>query len=288
MSYSRYNSQTYVDENGNNVTCDVHRHNAEEKIGRKLEPYEIVHHIDEDKYNNDPSNLLVFRSFGDHARYHSYYIMLDMLDGTFIAPSVYYEHICPECDKPFRSKSIDKVFCSQKCMFNAIMIKDVPPRDKLIYDLKRKTIKQVAKENNVSTVTVNAWCERYNISKKRLVKVKPKKPKPQKKYVNYNSLPIHMVSLVYPYDKLTFRNIYELTKFIKERYHTCENDKCIRKNILRVLNGERKSFHKCTFQSKAYHREKPRAVEFRELSNIAKELGLLEDKNDNNDCSNSD
>lgn len=36
-----------------------HRIIAEQKIGRKLLPSEVVHHIDGDKTNNDPSNLVV-------------------------------------------------------------------------------------------------------------------------------------------------------------------------------------------------------------------------------------
>lgn len=36
---------------------DKHRAIAEQKVGRKLGPNEIVHHADEDKDNNAPLNL---------------------------------------------------------------------------------------------------------------------------------------------------------------------------------------------------------------------------------------
>lgn len=47
-----------------------HRIVAEEIIGRKLQPGEVVHHIDGNKKNNDPSNLMVLSSQKEHARLH--------------------------------------------------------------------------------------------------------------------------------------------------------------------------------------------------------------------------
>lgn len=49
-----------------------HRRIAEKMLGRPLKKGEIVHHEDENKRNNDPSNLRVFASQADHARYHMY------------------------------------------------------------------------------------------------------------------------------------------------------------------------------------------------------------------------
>lgn len=47
-----------------------HRVVMERKLGRPLRDDEIVHHIDEDKGNNDPGNLEVM-SQSDHARHHA-------------------------------------------------------------------------------------------------------------------------------------------------------------------------------------------------------------------------
>jgi hypothetical protein len=47
-----------------------HRLNAEIKLGRKLRKGEVVHHIDENRSNNDPLNLKVKRSAADHRHEH--------------------------------------------------------------------------------------------------------------------------------------------------------------------------------------------------------------------------
>lgn len=48
----------------------VHRVVAEEKLGRKLLRTEIVHHIDGNKQNNHPDNLMIFTSHSEHKKWH--------------------------------------------------------------------------------------------------------------------------------------------------------------------------------------------------------------------------
>ena len=47
-----------------------HRIVAEQMLGRKLKPGEVVHHIDGKKRNNSPDNLMVFANQAEHAKFH--------------------------------------------------------------------------------------------------------------------------------------------------------------------------------------------------------------------------
>jgi len=47
-----------------------HRIVAEQMLGRPLRPGEVVHHIDGNKRNNAPENLMVFASQAEHALWH--------------------------------------------------------------------------------------------------------------------------------------------------------------------------------------------------------------------------
>lgn len=46
-----------------------HRLVMEEKLGRYLLPTEVVHHKDGDRQNNDPNNLEVFQTNGEHLKH---------------------------------------------------------------------------------------------------------------------------------------------------------------------------------------------------------------------------
>ncbi len=49
---------------------DAHRAIAEQKVGRKLGPDEVVDHLDEDKENNADTNLAV-KPRGEHTTQHN-------------------------------------------------------------------------------------------------------------------------------------------------------------------------------------------------------------------------
>lgn len=49
----------------------THRMVAERILGRKLLPGEVVHHIDGNKRNNRPENLMIFKSQAEHVKWHN-------------------------------------------------------------------------------------------------------------------------------------------------------------------------------------------------------------------------
>jgi hypothetical protein len=79
-----YNGGKYFDSNGyvvlfmpNHPNCGVkktileHRFVMECKIGRYLTKKEVVHHIDFNKKNNEPSNLMLFKNQKEHVKFHN-------------------------------------------------------------------------------------------------------------------------------------------------------------------------------------------------------------------------
>lgn len=58
---------------GYSKTYGTHTHRivAEKKLGRKLLKGEVVHHIDKNKRNNKPENLMIFKSQKEHAAWHA-------------------------------------------------------------------------------------------------------------------------------------------------------------------------------------------------------------------------
>lgn len=49
-----------------------HRQIVETLLGRPLKPGEVVHHLDGDKRNNDPANLVVLPSQSEHCKAHDF------------------------------------------------------------------------------------------------------------------------------------------------------------------------------------------------------------------------
>lgn len=92
----------------------LHRILVENSLGRNLEDNEDVHHIDENKNNNDISNLIVL-PHGEHQKLHAIKRAVDN-----------YSIVCEACKNMFfvspsqyrlrakRNKS-NKVFCSRSC-----------------------------------------------------------------------------------------------------------------------------------------------------------------------------
>jgi hypothetical protein len=140
---------------------------AEEAIGRILKPSEIVHHIDLNKLNNSPSNLMVLDSNADHMRFHSYGCDAKMLtptgDGAYLCRKKHEDTIgtvCPVCDgvKYARSKMCATCRKSQNSLF-------IPTANELRHALDEANWNfcAVGRLYAVSYSAVKKWCKKYGL-----------------------------------------------------------------------------------------------------------------------------
>lgn len=96
---------------GNSGRVLFHRHIASIKLGRWIRPEEVVHHIDENKENNNPSNLEVLTR-AEHSRIHAQSRCTRVVK------------VCKFCKLEFGVlPSRTDEYCSPKC-YNADKIKD--------------------------------------------------------------------------------------------------------------------------------------------------------------------
>ena len=131
---------------------------AEQKIGRYLTEEEVVHHIDENKLNNSPDNLMVFATNADHVRFHK--TGLCKLEGDHYIGLDNFKK-CPVCGK--KVKSNQNKYCSYEC-YNIDNKKDLPVTREELKDLiRKKSFVQIGIDFKVTDNAIRKWCKRYNL-----------------------------------------------------------------------------------------------------------------------------
>lgn len=138
----------------------LHRLVAEQKLGRLLKDEECVHHIDLNKHNNNPNNIIVFKTNGDHIAFHHGSICEK--DGD-----VYYcpnkisgkEILCPICKINMMSRN------SKMCVscWSKKRQKNILDRDLLKELVYKMSFEEIGKKYSVTGNAVKNWCKIYNL-----------------------------------------------------------------------------------------------------------------------------
>lgn len=135
----------------------IHQLQAEKKLGRALNDKECVHHIDENKYNNAPDNLMVFKTNSDHVAFHSgCEIYLD--EDVWVA-KIHKNRVCPICMTNIKDNHANMcISCYLKKKSSCI------PSKEILMDLILKyPMTQIGKMYGVSSNSVKKWCKKYDL-----------------------------------------------------------------------------------------------------------------------------
>lgn len=163
---------------------------AEDMLNRKLEPNECVHHIDLDRTNNTPANLMVFKTEKDHIAFHggakaelrddgSYECEENRIDyfeymnrtksdignnikdigSLIIIKDGYRYNLCPVCKS--KIKTIEAKTCID--CYNKIKGKNIPPKEVLSNLIYKQSFESIGRLFNVTGNNVKKWCKKYNL-----------------------------------------------------------------------------------------------------------------------------
>jgi hypothetical protein len=135
---------------------------GEEINGLPLKEGEVVHHLDKNRANNSPDNLLVL-SGPMHAKLHTW------LDKNTITPTPEYaERIklgcvrCKVCEKPIDPSMI---YCSPECFTDDHKRYDHPNKEQLEKLIWSKPTTEVASELGVSDKAIEKLCKKLDVDK---------------------------------------------------------------------------------------------------------------------------
>lgn len=142
----------------------------EKELGRSLIKGEEVHHLDFDRSNNRPSNLIVL-SKSSHVKLHHW-----INNGAFISKDIKVNPLnsgkpklgckrCIVCNYPLKLKQ--SKYCSQSCTnsdrkskMGSVNLKEV------LEKLSKSSFVQVAKEYNISDNGLRKWLKtKHNLDK---------------------------------------------------------------------------------------------------------------------------
>ncbi len=135
-----------------------HRLAGEQKLGRPLKKGEIVHHEDLNRSNNDPKNIIVFRTSADHARYHASGLLEYQQDGAATSPGI-SKPTCDICGE----RTVEGFRCKKhRFVYNTHF--DWPKKEELVNLVKSSGITRAARQLHVSRAKLRRHLIKENIT----------------------------------------------------------------------------------------------------------------------------
>lgn len=132
----------------------VHRHNASVKIGRWLTTEEHIHHVDENKRNNDGDNLLIVNS-SEHTKLHRTKYNRLILKCEYCTEFF-------ECSENKGYKRHENHFCSMRCSSNYARKFHISKED-LEALIKEKPYEEIGRMFGVSGNAIKKRAKRLGI-----------------------------------------------------------------------------------------------------------------------------
>jgi len=146
---------------------------AEQVIGRPLNDGEIVHHLDGNKKNNRPDNIIVLSGRRCHMALHHWIDSGAKMHESYQPKNSKYIGMdppdCLVCGKQVANHN-DK-YCSIECAGKAARKAERPSESLLIMRLQNSSYLQVGKDYGVSDNAVRKWVRSYGYDPKTLEKI---------------------------------------------------------------------------------------------------------------------
>ena len=135
---------------------------AEQKIGRHLTKGEVVHHIDHNRSNNSPDNLLIFASKSDHSSFHQGGKLV--IDEYGIAHCIKKINTCKICGKPIPTATANHCADCYRILERRVQR---PSRDELKRLIRTKTFVEIGNMFHVTDKAIRKWCASMNLPKSK-------------------------------------------------------------------------------------------------------------------------